>query len=191
MFETKNVKKKLRIGIVPVITTLFLLSIGISGDQQTLAYGAIIDEKKEYIDFQKYTGNRLLVFNDTQVDYCITDNQENPIFNEIAKDAVKTWHEKIVDVTKNSEVWDMTMHVYPQDESICDGYVNYYDTPDATFFQLSGVAGFSHPQTPVANVTIYTDDYQSTLMNMAEKDESFWDTMTLEKFQDIIKNQEH
>ena len=191
MFETKNVKKKLRIGIVPVITTLFLVSIGISGDHQTLAFGAIIDEKKEYIDFQKYTGNRLLVFNDTQIDYCITDNQENPIFNEIAKDAVKTWHERIVDVTQNSEVWDMTMHVYPQDESICDGYVNYYDTPDAAFFQLSGVAGFSHPQTPVANVTIYTDDYQSTLMNMAEKDENFWDTMTLEKFQDIIKNQEH
>jgi len=191
VFETKNVKKKLRIGIVPIITTLFLVSIGIAGDQQILAYGETTDGKKEYIDFQKYTGNRLLVFNDTQIDYCITDNEENPAFNKIAEDAVKTWHERIVDVTGNSKVWDMTMHVYPQDESICDGYVNYYDTPDATFFQLSGVAGFSHPQTPVANVTIYTDDYQSTLLKMAEKDESFWDTMTLEKFQDIVKNQEH
>ena len=85
----------------------------------------------------------------------------------------------------------MTMHVYPKDESICDGYVNYYDTPDPTFFQLSGVAGFSHPQTPVANVTIYTDDYQSTLLKMAEEDESFWDNMTIEKFQDIIKNGKH
>ena len=83
------------------------------------------------------------------------------------------------------------MHVFPQDESICDGYVNFYDTPNAAFFQLSGVAGFSHPQTPVANVTIYTDDYQSTLLNMAEKDENFWDNMTMEKFQDIVKNQEH
>jgi hypothetical protein len=83
------------------------------------------------------------------------------------------------------------MHVYPQDESICDGYVNYYGTPNPKFFQLSGVAGFSHPQTPVANVTIYTDDYQSTLLNMAEEDENFWKNMTIDKFQDIVKNGEH
>ena len=57
-----------------------------------------------------------------------------------------------------SEVWDMTMHVYPKDESICDGYVNYYDTPNPTFFQLSGVAGFSHPQTPVV-ITSYSIHY--------------------------------
>jgi hypothetical protein len=133
----------------------------------------------------------LLVFNDTRVDYCITDNEQNPAFNDIAVNAVKTWQDRIIDVTQNSKVWDMTMHVYPQDESICDGYVNYYDTPNPTYFQLSGVAGFSHPQTPVANVTIYTDDYQSTLLKMAENDEDFWKNMTIEKFQDIIKNEDH
>ncbi len=190
MIKSKNFKKRLRIGVLPIIATLFLVSIGVVGDQQAIAYQGIM-EKNEYIDFQKYTGNRLLVFNDTKIDYCITDNVENPAFNEIAVNAVKTWRERIVDVTQNSEVWDMTMHVYPQDESICDGYVNFYDSPEPTFFQLSGVAGFSHPQTPVANVTIYTDNYQSTLLDMAEKDENFWSSMTIEKFRDIVKNEEH
>jgi hypothetical protein len=187
----RNSNKRITVRITPIIAILLFISIGISGEQQVMGVTGVMDGKKEYIDFQKYTGNRLLVFNDTQVDYCITDNDQNPAFNNIAVDAVKTWHDKIVEITGNSEVWDMTMHVYPKDESICDGYVNYYDTPNPTFFQLSGVAGFSHPQTPVANVTIYTDDYQSTLSNMAEKDESFWDEMTIEKFQDIVKNQEH
>ena len=190
MIKSKNFKKRLRIGVIPIIATLFLVSIGIVGDQQAIAYQGIM-EKNEYIDFQKYTGNRLLVFNDTKIDYCITDNLENPAFNDIAVNAVKTWRERIVDVTQNSKVWDMTMHVYPQDESICDGYVNYYDSPNPTFFQLAGVAGFSHPQTPVANVTIYTDNYQSTLLDMAEKDENFWNSMTIEKFRDIVKNEEH
>jgi len=190
VIKSKNFKKRLRIGVLPIIATLFLVSIGIVGDQQAIAYQGIM-EKNEYIDFQKYTGNRLLVFNDTKIDYCITDNVENPAFNDIAVNAVKTWRERIVDVTQNSKVWDMTMHVYPQDESICDGYVNFYDSPEPTFFQLSGVAGFSHPQTPVANVTIYTDNYQSTLLDMAEKDENFWNSMTIEKFRDIVKNEEH
>ena len=149
------------------------------------------DTKKEYIDFQKYTGNRLLVFNDTQIDYCIKDNEQNPIFNDIATEAVKTWHDRIVQVTGNSKVWDMTMHVHPKNESICDGFVNFYDTPNPSFFQVAGVAGFSHPQTPVANVTIYTDNYQSTLLKMAEKDENFWKDMTFEKFQNIVKNEKH
>jgi len=190
VIKSKNFKKKLRIGVSPIIATLFLLSIGIVGDQQAIAYQGIM-EKNEYIDFQKYTGNRLLVFNDTKIDYCVTDNEENKAFNDIAVNAVKTWRERIVDVTQNSKVWDMTMHVYPQDESICDGYVNFYDSPEPTFFQLAGVAGFSHPQTPVANVTIYTDNYQSTLLDMAEKDENFWNSMTIEKFRDIVKNEEH
>ncbi|MBA4463740.1 MAG: hypothetical protein H2B01_06120 [Nitrosopumilaceae archaeon] len=180
----------LKAGVFGITAMLFLVSI-VFADQNAMAYSGIIDEKNEYIDFQKYTGNRLLVFNDTQIDYCITDNKENPLFNDIAVNAVQEWHKRIVEVTQNSEVWDMTMHVYPKDESICDGYVNYYDTPDPTFFQLSGVAGFSHPQTPVANVTIYTDDYQSTLLKMAEEDETFWDDMTIEKFKDIVKNGEH
>ncbi|MBA4452980.1 MAG: hypothetical protein H2B03_07445, partial [Nitrosopumilaceae archaeon] len=180
----------LKAGVFGITAMLFLVSI-VFADQNAMAYSGIIDEKNEYIDFQKYTGNRLLVFNDTQIDYCITDNKENSLFNDIAVNAVQEWHKRIVEVTQNSEVWDMTMHVYPKDESICDGYVNYYDTPDPTFFQLSGVAGFSHPQTPVANVTIYTDDYQSTLLKMAEEDENFWDDMTIEKFKDIVKNGEH
>jgi hypothetical protein len=191
LLEAEKFKKRCRIGFVPIIATLFLITLGNIGEQQAVAYEGIIDEKNEYIDFQKYTGNRLLVFNDTRVDYCVTNNDQNPAFNDIAVNAVKTWHDRIVDVTQNSKVWDMTMHVYPQDESICDGYVNYYDTPNPKFFQLSGVAGFSHPQTPVANVTIYTDDYQSTLLNMADEDESFWNSMTIEKFQDIVKSHEH
>jgi hypothetical protein len=150
----RNSNKRITVRITPIIAILLFISIGISGEQQVMGVTGVMDGKKEYIDFQKYTGNRLLVFNDTQVDYCITDNDQNPAFNNIAVDAVKTWHDKIVEITGNSEVWDMTMHVYPKDESICDGYVNYYDTPNPTFFQLSGVAGFSHPQTPVANVTM-------------------------------------
>ena len=191
MIKSKIFKQRIRIGFIPVIAILFFVSIGIIGEQQAIAFDGITKEKNEYIDFQKYTGNRLLVFNDTRVDYCIKDNEQNPAFNDIAINAVNTWHDRIVEVTQNSEVWDMKMHVYPKDESICDGYVNYYDTPNPTFFQLSGVAGFSHPQTPVANVTIYTDNYQRTLLNMAENDENFWQNMTIEKFQDIIKNQEH
>lgn len=169
---------------------MLIVSISIIDTQLAFAYNSELG-KKEYIDFQKYTGNRLLVFNDTRIDYCITQNEENPYFNEIAKEAVETWHDRIVEVTGNSEVWDMTMHIFPKDESICDGYVNYLDTPNAAYFQMLGVAGFSHPQTPVANVTIYTNDYQSTLLEMAEEDDFFWKDMTMKKFQDIVKNGDH
>lgn len=147
--------------------------------------------QEEYLDFQSYTGNRLIIFNDTRIDYCVTNNFENPSFNHLAANAIKTWHDKIVEVTGNPLVWDMTMHIQPKDQSICDGFVNYVDTPNPTDFQLSGVAGFSHPLTPVANVTIYTDDYQTTLKNLADLDENFWDTMTLEKFQNIVKHTKH
>ena len=186
--KIKNKNSIVRFGALSIIASLMIMSFVVLENAYALSP---LGEKNEYIDFQKYTGNRLLVFNDTQIDYCIKDNDQNPLFNDIAVEAVKTWHDRIVEVTGNSKVWDMTMHVHPQDESICDGYVNYYDTPNPTFFQVSGVAGFSHPQTPVANVTIYTDDYQSTLLKMAEDDNNFWDNMTLEKFQYIIKNQEH
>ncbi len=176
--------------VIPVIVGFLILLGGLGLYQEALGYENE-SPQREYLDFPSYTGNRLMVFNDSRVDYCITDNEQNPSFNDIAVNAVKTWHDRIVDVTQNSKVWDMTMHVYPQDESICDGYVNYYDTPNPKIFQLSGVAGFSHSQTPVANVTIYTDDYQSKLLNMAEKDENFWNSMTNEKFQDIVKSHEH
>jgi len=183
--------KRKKFEIIPVIAILFFLSFGVLEDNQVFASADITKQKNEYIDFQKYTGNRLLVFNDTRVDFCITDNEQNPAFNDIAIDAVETWHDRIVEVTQNSEVWDMQMHVFPKDESICDGYVNYRATPDPTFFQLSGVVGFSHPQTPVANVTIYTDNYQSTLIEMSEQNENFWQDITIEKFRDLVKNQDH
>ena len=169
---------------------LSLITVVVVADQNVLAYSPD-SSQNEFLDFQPYTGNRLLVFNDTQIDYCITNNQENPAFNHIAANAIKMWHDRIVEVTSNPFVWDMTLHVYPKDESVCDGFVNYVDTPDPTLFQLSGVAGFSHPLTPVANVTIYTDDYQSTLLKMAQNDDDFWNTLTLEKFEDIIKNKDH
>lgn len=168
---------------------IFLVSISLIQNQHVMAFSE--ENYQEYLDFQPYTGNRLLVFNDTQIDYCVTNNEQNPIFNHIAANAIKTWHDRIVEVTNNPDVWDMTVHVHPKNESICDGYLNFIDTPDPTVFQLSGVAGFSHPMTPVANVTIYTDNYQKTLVDMAEKDENFWNTLTLEKFQDIIKNGHH
>jgi hypothetical protein len=167
-----------------------LIFVTFIAEQKAFAYSNI-PEEKEYLDFQQYTGNRQLIFNDTRIDYCVTNNDENPMFNHIAVNAIKTWHNRIVEVTNNPFVWDMTMHIQPKDDSICDGYVNYVDIPDPTAFQLSGVAGFSHPLTPVANVTIYTDDYQSTLMNMAKKDNTFWNTMTLEKFENIVKNGNH
>jgi len=56
VIKSKNFKKRLRIGVSPIIVTLFLVSIGIVGDQQAIAYQGLM-EKNEYIDFQKYTGN--------------------------------------------------------------------------------------------------------------------------------------
>jgi len=176
--------------VIPVIVGFLILLGGLGLYQEALGYQNE-SQPEEYLDFPSYTGNRLMVFNDTRIDYCITNNTENPTINYIAANAIKTFHDRIVEVTNNPFVWDMTTHFQPQDESICDGYVNYVATPDPTVFQLSGVAGFSHPLTRVANVTIYTDDYQSTLVNMAKEDEDFWNIMTLEKFQDIVKNGNH
>jgi predicted Zn-dependent protease len=186
-FKKKREKFFRMLGQMAIVLSLILITI--SADQNAFAYTP--SSQHEYLDFQPYTGNRLIVFNDTRIDYCITNNQENPAFNYIAANAVKTWHDRIVEVTNNPFVWDMTLHIDPKNESICDGFVNYVDTPDPTIFQLSGVAGFSHPLTPVANVTIYTDDYQSTLLDMAKNDKNFWKTLTLEKFEDIIKNENH
>lgn len=174
---------------VSVFLIFLMVLISFSIYQSAIAYPD--QSLNEYLDFQPYTGNRLMVFNDTRIDYCITQNEENPIFNQIVANAIKTWHDRIVEVTNNPYVWDMTLHVHPKNESICDGYVNFVDTPDPTFFQLSGVAGFSHPLTPAANVTIYTDNYQKTLLDMAKKDKHFWESLTLEKFSDIVKNGKH
>ena len=182
-----NFRKMLK----PSIIIFSLILVAYAADQQALGYSNNDDIPEEYLDFQPYTGNRLMVFNDTRIDYCVTNNNENPAFNHIAANAIKIWHDRIVEVTNNPFVWNMTMHIHPKNESICDGYVNFVDTPNPTIFQLSGVAGFSHPLTSVANVTIYTDDYQNTLMNLAKKDTNFWNTLTFEKFQDIIKNGNH
>ena len=146
---------------------------------------------EEYLDFQPYVGNRLQVFNDTEIHYCVSNPSQNPVLNHIATNAVTTWHEKIVEVTGNSSVWDMFTHISPKDESICNAYLNFVDTPSPTAFQVAGVAGYSHPLTPIANVTIYTDDYQSTLIEMSKNDSDFWNTLTLEKFKDIVKNGNH
>ena len=78
VFETKNVKKEVKNwNCSNYHHIISCYPLGISGDQQAFAFEVShSDVKKEYIDFQKYTGNRLLVFNDTQVDYCITDNDQ-------------------------------------------------------------------------------------------------------------------
>lgn len=172
------------------IITISIVLIFFAAHQQAMGYQNSFHQE-EYLDFQSYTGNRFEVFNDTKIDFCITKNNENPTFNQIATNALKTWHDRIIEVTQHPLVWNMVMHVNPDNESICDGYVNYVNTPNPAIFQLSGVAGFSHPLTPVANITIYTDDYQSTLLKIAKEDENFWDAMTLEKFQEIIKNENH
>jgi len=106
-----------------------LIFVTFIAEQKAFAYSNI-PEEKEYLDFQQYTGNRQLIFNDTRIDYCVTNNDENPMFNHIAVNAIKTWHNRIVEVTNNPFVWDMTMHIQPKYDSICDGYVNYVDTPD-------------------------------------------------------------
>ena len=183
----KSSEVKFRKMIKPIILAFSLILIVFLADQQALGFTNESDQE-EYLDFQPYTGNRIMIFNDTRIDYCVTNNSQNPGFNHIAANAIKTWHDRIVEVTNHPLVWDMTMHIQPQDPSVCDGFLNYVHTPNPTIFQLSGVAGFSHPLTPVANVTIYTDDYQSTLLNMAEKDENFWENMTLEKFSDIVNH---
>lgn len=148
-------------------------------------------EKNNYMDFHPYTGNRNFVFNDTSIDYCITNNLQDSKFNDIAINAINTWHEKIVKVTNNSDMWDMTMHIYPKDTTICDEYVNYFSTPDYEPYQYLGVAGVSDSDTPVANVTVYTANYQKTLNDMQKDNPSVFDNMTSLQFQNIIKNQTH
>ena len=86
---------------------LSLIVIVFAADQEAFAISNNYQE--EYMDIQKYTGNRILVFNDTKIDYCITENNENPIFNHIAANSIKTWHDRIVDVTNNPFVWDLSL----------------------------------------------------------------------------------
>lgn len=148
-------------------------------------------ERKGYIDFQPYTGNRNFVFNDTCIDYCILDNLQNPIFNNIAIKAVEMWHDKIVKVTNNSDVWDMKIHVLPKDTTICDGYVNYYATPNSTSSKFTGTMGFSNPDTPVANVTIFTDNYQKNIEGMKTENPNVLEDVALSQIQDMTQNNTH
>ncbi|MGD8300204.1 MAG: hypothetical protein PVG77_05840, partial [Nitrosopumilaceae archaeon] len=62
---------------------LSLIAVTVVADQNAFAYSPEFSQN-EFLDFQPYTGNRLMVFNDTRIDYCIIENQENPAFNHIA-----------------------------------------------------------------------------------------------------------
>lgn len=145
-----------------------------------------IDTREEYIGFKTYTGNRLNVFNDNIVDFCITTT--NPTYQQIAIDAVNYWHESITKFTNNEGLWNVRTHVTPYNEDICNGYITYKKVPDLDWYTLMGVFGISDPYQPVANVTIYTDFYQDTLRKITEKE---WKEMTIEKFRDIANNGTH
>jgi len=60
--------------VIPVIVGILFLG-GLGLYQEGLGYQNE-STQEEYLDFQPYTGNRLMVFNDTQIDYCITNNTE-------------------------------------------------------------------------------------------------------------------
>ena len=115
----------------PMPLAISLILIAFTADQTASGY-TNDSNQEQYLDFQSYTGNRLNVFNDTQIDYCVTNNNENASFNHIAANAIQIWHDKIVAVTNNPFVWNMTTYIQPEDESVCDGYLNYVDTPNPT-----------------------------------------------------------
>ncbi len=60
--------------VIPVIVGILFLG-GLGLYQEGLGYQNK-SPPEEYLDFQPYTGNRLMVFNDTRIDYCITNNTE-------------------------------------------------------------------------------------------------------------------
>jgi hypothetical protein len=55
-----NIRKMLK----SIIIVISLILIAFTTDQQALGYSNESNQK-EYLDFQPYTGNRLMVFNDT------------------------------------------------------------------------------------------------------------------------------
>ncbi|MFB5638164.1 MAG: hypothetical protein ACE5RF_07120 [Nitrosarchaeum sp.] len=169
-----------------IASTIIILSISIISNIEMSDALQFIDTRENYIGFKTYTGNRLNVFNDNIVDFCITTT--NPAYQQIAINAVNYWHESITKVTNNSELWNIRTHIFPYNEDICDGRITYKKVPDLDWYALRGVFGISDPYQPVANVTIYTDFYQDTLRKTTEKE---WKEMTVEKFRDIINNGTH
>ena len=139
------------------------------------------------IGYPVFTGNRYHIFKDDKIDFCVYSSN-NQTYNNLAVNAVNEWHKNFEQVTGNYKVWNMTAHVQPKNAEMCDGFINFYKTPNDLIDQIFGVAGFSNPFTITANVTIYTDFYQETLRSITDKE---WDEMTIKRFQDIIKNGTH
>lgn len=144
-------------------------------------------EDENLIGYPIFTGNRFHIFEDNKVDFCIYSNN-NHTYNNLAVKAVNEWKKNLIEVTGNEKVWNMKTHVEPKNSKMCDGFINFYKTPNDIRHQIYGVAGFSNPYTATANVTVYTDFYQETLRNITENQ---WNEMTIEKFQDIVKNNTH
>ena len=148
---------------------------------------AHIDFSESLIEYSVFTGNRHHIFEDDKVDFCIYGNG-NSTYNMLAEKAVNEWQENLIKITGNEKVWKLATHIQPKITDMCDGYINFYKSPNDIRHQIFGVAGFSNPYTVAANVTIYTDFYQETLRNITEKE---WNEMTIEKFQNIVKNNTH
>ena len=144
-------------------------------------------ERDNIISYPIYTGNRNYIFADSEIDFCVFSGN-NQTYHDIAIKAVKDWHDNLTKVTGNDKVWDMTVQVEPKDTSTCDGFINFYKTPNEILHQIYGVAGYSYPYTQIANVTIYTDSYQETLLKISQDE---WAKMSEEKFDEIIKTNMH
>ena len=169
-----------------ITSIMMILSIIIISNIEMSEALQFIDTREGYIGFKTYTGNRLNIFNDTIVDFCIITT--NSTYQQMAINAVNYWHGNITKVTDNYDLWNIRSHILPYDESICDGYITYKKSPDLDWYALFGVVGVSNPYQTVANVTIYTDFYQDTLRKTTEKE---WKEMTIEKFKNIVNNGTH
>jgi len=144
-------------------------------------------ERDNVIGYPIYTGNRNHIFTDSKIDFCVFSKNDQ-VFHNMAINAVNDWRGNLTRITGNDKVWDMTVHVEPKDTSTCDGFINFYKTPNEIIHQIFGVAGFSNPHTQLANVTVYTDFYQETLRNISQDE---WAEMSEEKLDEIIKTNIH
>ena len=151
-------------------------------------YAASYDsERYDMIGYPVYTGNRQHIFTDSKIDFCTFSNSDKT-FHNMAINAVNDWQGNLTKITGNEKVWNMEVHVEPYDTTVCDGFINFYKTPNDIIHQIYGVAGYSNPQTQLANVTVYTDFYQETLRNLTDEE---WEKMTKEKLNEIIKINTH
>ncbi len=144
-------------------------------------------ERQDMIGFPVYTGNRQHIFTDSKIDFCVFSSNNQTISN-MAINAVNDWQGNLTKITGNDKVWDMEVHVEPDETTVCDGFINFYKTPNDIIHQIYGVAGYSNPYTQLANVTVYTDFYQETLRNITNEE---WEKMTEEKLDEIIKINTH